>query len=45
MTGIIDMNADVNDTNKRYYTLDGRRVEQPTQQGVYIVNGKKVLLK
>ena len=45
MTGIIDMNADVNDTNKRYYTIDGRRVEQPTQQGVYIVNGKKVLLK
>ena len=44
-TGIIDLNADVNMNDNRYYTIDGRRVEQPTQQGVYIVNGKKVVLK
>ena len=43
--GIIDLNADVNMTDNRYYTIDGRRVEQPTQQGVYIVNGRKVVVK
>lgn len=31
-------------TNNRYYTLDGRCVEHPTK-GVYIVNGKKVVIK
>lgn len=28
----------------QYYTLDGRRVENPTK-GLYIINGKKVILK
>ena len=28
------------------YTLDGRRIEgRPTQKGVYIVNGKKTIIK
>jgi hypothetical protein len=28
-----------------YYTLDGRRLNgQPTQRGLYIVNGKKMLI-
>ena len=28
------------------YTLDGRRIEgQPTEKGVYIVNGKKIVIK
>ncbi|MCR4918677.1 MAG: hypothetical protein K5928_02520, partial [Prevotella sp.] len=28
------------------YTLDGRRIEgQPAQKGVYIVNGKKIVIK
>mgnify|MGYP006873157881 CR=1 FL=1 len=27
-----------------WYTIDGRRLQgQPTQKGVYIVNGKKVI--
>ena len=30
--------------NNQYYTLDGRRVAQPTK-GLYIVNGKKVIIK
>lgn len=31
-------------TDNAYYTLDGRRVENPTN-GIYIVNGKKVVVK
>lgn len=28
-----------------YYNLDGRRVESPTQKGIYIHNGKKLYIK
>ena len=29
-----------------WYTLDGRKFDkQPTQKGLYIVNGKKVIIK
>ena len=31
-------------TGNQYYTLDGRRVAEPTK-GLYIVNGKKVIVK
>ncbi len=31
-------------TDNRYYTLDGRQVEHPTK-GIYIYNGKKVVIK
>ena len=31
-------------TDNRYYDLQGRRVAQPTK-GLYIVNGKKVIIK
>ena len=31
-------------TDHAYYTLDGRRVENP-KNGIYIVNGKKVVIK
>ena len=42
-TGISDMNRETI-TNNRYFDLQGRRVAQPTK-GLYIVNGKKVLVK
>ena len=33
-------------TEGRWYTLDGRRlVGKPTQKGLYIINGKKVIVK
>ena len=41
-TGIDNVNANVNDNS--YFDLQGRRVAQPTK-GLYIVNGKKVILK
>ena len=40
-TGIQNLERTMNDN--QYYTLDGSRVAQPTK-GLYIVNGKKVLV-
>ena len=37
-------NINVNDNDNRYYDLQGRRVAAP-QKGLYIVNGKKVVMK
>ncbi len=39
-------NVNVNDNDNRYYTLDGQLLQgKPTQKGVYIVNGRKVVMK
>lgn len=45
-TTMIDSVQDFTDkqADHAYYTLDGRRVENPTN-GIYIVNGKKVVIK
>ena len=42
-TGIENVNHEII-TNNRYYDLQGRRVENPTR-GLYILNGKKVIIK
>ena len=42
-TGIATVNRETT-TNNRYFDLQGRRVAQPTK-GLYIVNGKKVIIK
>ena len=44
VTGIAEMKAMRNVENETFYDLQGRRVAQPTK-GLYIVNGKKVVLK
>lgn len=41
-TGIQSIERTINDN--QYYTLDGRRVAEPTK-GLYIINGKKVVIK
>ena len=44
MTGITTVISDEPTTASGTYTLDGRRIEgEPTQKGMYIVNGKKVI--
>ncbi len=43
-TGIETMNKVQDTMNNEVYDLQGRRVSQPTK-GLYIVNGKKVILK
>ena len=46
VTGITTVISDEPTTASGTYTLDGRRIEgQPTQKGVYIVNGKKTIIK
>ncbi len=41
-TGIQNIERTISDN--QYYTLDGRRVAQPTK-GLYILNGKKIVVK
>lgn len=41
-TGIQSIERTINDN--QYYTLDGRRIAEPTK-GLYIINGKKVVIK
>lgn len=42
-TGVADINREAT-TNNSYFDLQGRHVAQPTK-GLYIVNGKKVIIK
>lgn len=45
-TGIHGVTAPSQVTSgKTYYTLDGRKVTSPTQKGIYIINGKKIIIK
>ena len=44
-TGINDVKYE-NTTNNRWYSLDGRELKsEPTKKGIYIKNGKKVIVK
>ena len=43
-TGINGIETEKNNGKKVIYDLQGRRVYNPTQKGVYIVNGRKVVL-
>ena len=42
VNGVVGVNG-VGDGS--FYSLDGRRVAKPAQKGVYVVNGKKVVIK
>ena len=45
-TGIMAIGTDrTASTDNATYTLDGRRISKATQKGVYIQNGKKVIIK
>lgn len=45
-TGIISVTAGQRSTDDATYTLDGRRINGlPTQKGMYIQNGRKVIIK
>ena len=44
VTGISNVRGKMSDVRGEYYNLAGQRVAQPTK-GLYIVNGKKVIIK
>ena len=44
-TGIITIEIGQSATDKAIYDLQGRRVNGTAQKGVYVVNGKKVIIK
>ena len=44
-TNIISLNSPFSILNSPLYDLQGRQVEHPAQGGIYIQNGKKVLVK
>ena len=43
-TGVVSVGKPQTTTNREFYNLAGQRVAQPTK-GLYIVNGKKVVIK
>ena len=44
-TGIKYIRTQNIDGTERYFDLNGRRIEKPTTKGIYIHNGKKVVIK
>ena len=45
-TPVHDIERDDNYNNDSWYTIDGRRLQgEPTQHGIYLHNGKKVMMK
>ena len=45
-TGVASMADGIDDMSDEWYTLDGRKLNgKPTTKGLYIVNGKKVMIK
>ena len=44
-TGVNEVRGQKEESRSQYYDLQGRRVAQPTQKGLYIVNGRKVVIK
>lgn len=46
-SGIKGITADkaIEDANAPYYTISGMKVSAPTQKGIYIHNGKKIIIK
>lgn len=52
ITGIVEIEKDtpenkynVETVNDKWYTIDGRRIDKPTQKGLYIRNRKKIVVK
>ena len=42
---IVDVNAQQNVARSPYYTLNGTKVDRPTGKGIYIHNGKKIVIR
>lgn len=42
---IVDVDAQQNAARSPYYTLNGTKVDRPTGKGIYIHNGKKIVIR
>ncbi len=42
-TGISNIHL-ANETNKDWYTIEGKKIEKPTQKGIYIHNHRKIVV-
>ena len=42
---IVDVDAQQNVARSPYYTLNGTKVDRPTAKGIYIHNGKKIVIR
>lgn len=42
---IVDVDAQQNAARSPYYTLNGTKVDRPTAKGIYIHNGKKIVIR
>lgn len=45
LTGIIDTRSQMKEERNDIYDLQGRKVQNTTKKGIYIINGKKVVIK
>jgi hypothetical protein len=44
-TGIESLGSTESSNDERWYDLQGRRIERPAKTGLYILNGKKVVIR
>ena len=44
-TGIKFVNSDKMAVKSGWYTIDGQKIAEPTQRGLYIKDGRKVVIK
>ena len=44
-TALTPVNSEKRMVNSELYDLQGRRMDRPTKPGLYIMNGKKVIIK
>ena len=45
-TGVVQIQTTDLDGTERYYDLNGRPINgKPTQRGIYIMNGKKIMIE
>lgn len=45
VTGLQNIRTTAKDGTERWYDLNGRRIEKPATKGVYIQNGRKIVVK
>jgi hypothetical protein len=45
LTGIHDVRSQMEDGRSDIFDMQGRKVQSPTKKGIYIINGKKVVIR